>query len=493
MTRYGSCLRFLVVLMLVSVPTTFVAAPKAHAWYNTAWLTVNSFYWDTGGYSLDAEYQVPGNTTCGKSECLATISLVGFGPARDGALPSQEVFAARTPLYTEPDTLRVTKSGGMQPLNGDMVSLQTTMDFGGCCTAIGTPVRNFVIAMLTDDEIRPVVRPSISGGLNPCDAFPLVGADRGMDVTDERLACNAAFQDAVTQAGSRDALLDNSRLLFSFLKSVRDETSNAFFRHWLTRLPMNVDGKAAPSEAPKVTVTRLDSGGYQISWTPVADADGYELRRTAAETTGGDRSGYIPSYNTPLMAEVARDTVEYVTPDLLSADANLGPYSATFYVAARNAAGVGPAGRGQAGCAEAYFVAARGSGQNPSAGTYADGLGSRGAAVYEDLRRRLGLSRSQFQANSVNYPAKGVDWASLDQQNYWSSHAPGVTGALMQLRSIEDKCASARVVLFGYSQGAHVIGDAFEASPSEVKRQVLSLQLFADAARRPHDLTEIRR
>jgi hypothetical protein len=494
MRWFGTWLRLVLVLVLVALPTTFLSAPKAHAWYDTTWLTVDSFYWDADGYTLDAEYQIPGNAGgCGKLVCSATISLLG-----SSGLP-HEIFSAETPLYTEPDKLRVTKSGsvGVPPRSG-MLSLMTTMDLGGCCTSIGTPVESFVIAMLTDDEIREVVGPSISSNLNPCDAFPLVGAHREMDVTDEQQACNTAFQDAVKRAGSGGALLEDSKLLFYFLKSVRDGTSNAFFHNWLTFLPVKFK---PPTEAPNVTVARLHSGGYQVSWTPVPGATSYIVSIDGVQwleaTTLPAMPGYMfaPSFaKARPIASVSGSELTYTTPDLHAPELSSGRLSPRFLVTPVNNDGRGPDGLSYAGCAEGYFLAARGSGQNPQTNPvgYGSGLGDRSERVYEDLRARLRLSRSQFQANAISYPAVGVENIGFKElilgdgrRAYLTSERQGEAALKAQLLDIVDRCPASKIVLSGYSQGAHAVGDVFQAWPR--KANVLGVLLLADAARDPKD------
>jgi hypothetical protein len=179
-----------------------------------------------------------------------------------------------------------------------------------------------------------------------------------------------------------------------------------------------------------------------------------------------------------------------LTPDFVSADVNADVASPRFLVAGVAGTDRGPAGAARAGCAAGYFLAARGSGQNPLPGNdrgYAYGLGSRAYRVYEDTRTRLGLSRSRFQANAVDYPAVAVNRRHVDPRYYPASVRAGVAALGDSLTRITTGCPEATVTLFGYSQGAHVAGSAFDALPAATKRRVLAVHLFADAARNPRD------
>ncbi len=255
------------------------------------------------------------------------------------------------------------------------------------------------------------------------------------------------------------------------------------------------DGVAsvAPAVAPQVSVERLASGGYAISWTPVEGATAYQVSYDAPGGSFEQPRGYLfgPSGSTRVLGVVpSAEPLRFVTPDLLTPETNAFALSTAFHVSAMNGVAAGPEGVARAAtCASGYFIAARGSGQNPDTGlgAYAQGLGSRALGVYEDARSRLGLSHSMFQANAVNYPAISVGWDnpwSVDNAEYNQSADAGRTAARATVSNILRKCPGSKIVLFGYSQGAHVIGDVFQQLTAGQKAHVLSVQLFADAARR---------
>ncbi len=73
--------------------------------------------------------------------------------------------------------------------------------------------------------------------------------------------------------------------------------------------------------------------------------------------------------------------------------------------------------------------------------------------MYEETRRRLGLSRSSFQANAVNYPAVPIQWKLLaggQPSQYWPSQGAGVTGVRTQTQTIARICPQATIMLMGY-------------------------------------------
>ncbi len=163
-----------------------------------------------------------------------------------------------------------------------------------------------------------------------------------------------------------------------------------------------------PQPQPRVTVLRRPSGGYLVHWTPVRGARGYTVRRSTAGPGRSTSAGHLPTTaSTVVRARLAATTTSLRIGDVDDPGAHTGWRSFSVEVRALGVPGARP-GRGSAGCATAYFVAARGSGQNPAGGHdhgYAHGLGSRGRAVAEDLRRRTGLPRSAFVALPVRYPA----------------------------------------------------------------------------------------
>ena len=92
------------------------------------------------------------------------------------------------------------------------------------------------------------------------------------------------------------------------------------------------------------------------------------------------------------------------------------------------------------GCAQVSIITARAS-------TEAAGEGITGALVTQVVNS----STQTVSRASVSYPA------SLT--NYASSSLQGINALKSQLTSLVNSCPNTKVVLFGYSQGAHVVGD----------------------------------
>lgn len=140
----------------------------------------------------------------------------------------------------------------------------------------------------------------------------------------------------------------------------------------------------SPAVAPHVTVVRKPAGGYAISWTAVPGASAYRVAIETPVAEANGEWGYLVVDNgRAAMAEVPATQTTYDAPDVLTSDTNAIERSVAFFVTPVNSEGEGPRGSGRAGCAPAYFIAARGSGQNPDAsGNYASGLGHRGERMY---------------------------------------------------------------------------------------------------------------
>ncbi len=256
------------------------------------------------------------------------------------------------------------------------------------------------------------------------------------------------------------------------------------------------DSPAGPRTdvALQVSVARASGGGYGISWTPVEGATGYRIDVHQPKALAQGKYGYsIVDWEFQELAQVNGTTHSFTTADTSYPESHGFDKSVAFSVTALTPTGEGPKASGRAGCAQAYFVSARGSGQNPDNEplSYEQGLGARGLRVYEDLRERLGLARSAFQANAVNYPAAPASWTFYDPRFRDETYNPSVEGGVgtahTQFQVISTRCPGALIVGFGFSQGAHVIGNAFQALPASVKQKVLGVQLLGDPVRNPED------
>src|SRR5215831_278682 len=92
------------------------------------------------------------------------------------------------------------------------------------------------------------------------------------------------------------------------------------------------------------------------------------------------------------------------------------------------------------GCAQVLIITARASTESPGEGTTASLV----SAI-------VNASRQTVARASVSYPAT--------LSNYASSSAQGVSALKSQLTAAVQNCPSQKIVLAGYSQGAHVILD----------------------------------
>lgn len=120
----------------------------------------------------------------------------------------------------------------------------------------------------------------------------------------------------------------------------------------------------------------------------------------------------------------------------LLAIGTVGALGLTAVATAEAAAVPAPGG----GCAQVAVITARASGEAP-------GEGITGSLVTQIVNS----SQQTVSRASVDYPATLT--------NYASSSAQGVAALKTQLTNEVNACPSAKVVLLGYSQGAHVVLD----------------------------------
>lgn len=254
------------------------------------------------------------------------------------------------------------------------------------------------------------------------------------------------------------------------------------------RAPESAAGRVPPAPA-SLKVSRTTSG-YLLGWSSVPGVAGYRVSRlTAARGVEASNGTYMVDPTklrwVPL-ATVDASTHTFVVHDAYRPEETYDEQSPMYAVEALNGSGYGPRQAARAGCAGAYFVSVRGSGQNPHPGDdsgYANGMGSLGSRLYQDARTRLGLSTANFQANAVNYPAQSVTGRHLGHiEAYRASENIGWKHTATTVENIAGRCPAARIVVFGFSQGAQAAGDAFQFGLATAARShVTSLVLFADA------------
>jgi hypothetical protein len=237
----------------------------------------------------------------------------------------------------------------------------------------------------------------------------------------------------------------------------------------------------SPSPCPAtMTVLSLPSGDL-ILWPRVPDAEEYVLKRTGSKPVrvAGTETTY--TWADDLLADLDL-TRAAVRPVLFSVEAVRGDHVLHRFVRGRD-------------CPELVFIAARGSGQN---GTFTPkfgaGLGDRGERVLTKLREELELGKRDLPAIGVPYPAVAValgPGGSIEPGTFGSiydkSVGLGVAATKFAIVSVLRACTKTRLVLFGYSQGAQVIGLAFGALDAVARNRVARVILFADAQYRPAD------
>jgi hypothetical protein len=125
------------------------------------------------------------------------------------------------------------------------------------------------------------------------------------------------------------------------------------------------------------------------------------------------------------------------------------------------------------GCAQVSIITARAS-------TEAAGEGITGALVTQVVN----ASTQTVSRASVSYPAT--------LNNYANSSLQGINALKSQLTTLVQNCPNTKVVLFGYSQGAHVVGDvlgggqggslgtATAAVASNISSHVTAIVTFGD-------------
>lgn len=246
---------------------------------------------------------------------------------------------------------------------------------------------------------------------------------------------------------------------------------------------MSTEGPVVATLAPVSQLEVVDLGrSYMALWTPVTGATGYRVARLGAPaaTLGPDNFSF--SWPAAAQADPLQDaTSTTISAQFVFVHAMAGEQILHTFV-------------GSVGCPNWAFIAARGSGQNlPAWSTYARALGSRGNAVWELVKQRTGLDDEALPALAVDYPAVGVGYrfGAVEPGTlspvYRDSVEAGVTAAKLAVYRTLTACPETRLILFGYSQGAQVIGDTYAGLTERAREQVGLVVLFADPLYTPGD------
>lgn len=131
-------------------------------------------------------------------------------------------------------------------------------------------------------------------------------------------------------------------------------------------------------------------------------------------------------------------------------------------------------------CTPVKFVGVRGSGEQGDPRQ----LGELTGPLYDALVARFGDRAIGFYG--LPYPAHAIDWRVFESYNvtYQRSKNRGRDELRDYLRAEVAACASERLLVVGYSQGAHVVGDVFSKKVGQLSPNVLgkvsAVELFGD-------------
>ncbi len=108
-------------------------------------------------------------------------------------------------------------------------------------------------------------------------------------------------------------------------------------------------------------------------------------------------------------------------------------------------------------CSNVEFIGVRGSGESYS-GNF--GMGTQIAALYEKVRARKPAAQT-LQSYGLEYPAINVAewWKAI---GYFPSVWEGDSHLESRIKGDASSCPSMKILVAGFSQGAHVVGDTIE-------------------------------
>ncbi len=136
-------------------------------------------------------------------------------------------------------------------------------------------------------------------------------------------------------------------------------------------------------------------------------------------------------------------------------------------------------------CSNVEFIGVRGSGESYS-GNY--GMGTQIGAMYERVRARKPSTQS-LQSYGLEYQAVNVAewWNAWD---YFPSVWEGDEHLEHRIKSDASGCPSMKILVAGFSQGAHVVGDTIENltnSNSSSLSHIYGVALYGDPRFNPSD------
>ena len=143
-------------------------------------------------------------------------------------------------------------------------------------------------------------------------------------------------------------------------------------------------------------------------------------------------------------------------------------------------------------CTQAQLVGVRGSGDQSDPRDLGDLIGP----LYNSLAAQL-RDPSSLSYYGLPYPDQAIDWSVYASFNatYQNSKDQGDADLTNYLESTASSCPNEKLIVVGYSQGAHVVGDVFSrgtvgALGGKVLNNVAAVELFGDPrfnSREPYD------
>lgn len=125
-------------------------------------------------------------------------------------------------------------------------------------------------------------------------------------------------------------------------------------------------------------------------------------------------------------------------------------------------------------CPTVEFIGARGSGEGPFE---FDGLGK----TVQDAKNSLAAQGVSMKVTSLPYPAVKVAFTEAEYpSDYSNSVKAGIELLSGYITQLHVACPNTKVILAGYSQGAHVVGDVVTLLPLTIQNQIAGIVLFGD-------------
>lgn len=217
---------------------------------------------------------------------------------------------------------------------------------------------------------------------------------------------------------------------------------------------------ATPNLAPKLTAKNAST--YDVSWKPVAGATGYSVRYMGFETT--------------TLVKSTKTSITFPAPSAVPATA-LVP--SVRVVALKGAKEI--AAQEATACPRAFLFTARGSGQS--------GVGSQATTLAASVRKNVpGLGATGLRVGYLAYRSISVGNVVTLTGNkaYKDSTYQGTEMANIALVKVKASCGSTPLYVFGFSQGAEVMGDVVTKSADQgALKGLRAVHLLADPKSSP--------